>query len=358
METKSGFTLMELNEFDNWLGQQNITRNIRTVQQHHTWLPDYSNFNGDNHFRLQESMKDSHLARGFSFIAQHFTTYPDGKICTGRQLNKIPAGIKGANTGSICIENIGNFDKNKDVMSAKHKKSIIGITAALLKHFGIEANIEGIRYPHWIDLNTGKRTDGAGSTKTCPGSNFFGGNTVKKCQENFIPLVKSKMKKVSVDDISDSDRIISTGQVTSDNLNVRSGPSSQHSIVDVLNRGVEVNCYKVKGSWWRIHPNRNRWVFKNYVLAIANMSEDELNDLFIHNATEINKLKIAAGGMVKSLIMELKRRNTYIKLHDAVKKGHKVNYVFIEGEKDLVSRIARALGFKRVTKTVLEVRNA
>ena len=43
-------------------------------------------------------------------------------IC--RSLNTIPAGIKGANTYGVCIENIGNFDKGKDTMTPAQRNSI------------------------------------------------------------------------------------------------------------------------------------------------------------------------------------------------------------------------------------------
>jgi N-acetyl-anhydromuramyl-L-alanine amidase AmpD len=89
------------------------------------------------------------------------------------------------------------------------------------------------------------------------------------------------------------------------------------------------------------------------------MNEQEIDELFEHNARELNKMDVAAGSMVKGLIMELERndRNTYIKLRDATPDGHTVHYDFIEGQKDLIGRIGKALGFKRITEDLLEVRN-
>jgi len=88
-----------------------------------------------------------------------------------------------------------------------------------------------------------------------------------------------------------------------------------------------------------------------------NLTEQELEQLFSENILQINEMNIAAGSMVKGLIMELQRgdRNTYIRLHDAVKQGHQVSYAFLQGDKGLVFRIARALGFKDVTESRLEV---
>jgi len=62
-------------------------------------------------------MKNYHLSKSFSDIAQHFTTFPDGTILTGRSLEKTPAGISGFNSNAICIENLGNFDSGADVIT-------------------------------------------------------------------------------------------------------------------------------------------------------------------------------------------------------------------------------------------------
>ena len=267
METKNGFTLMDSTEFIAWLPKQIISRKIIAVQQHHTWSPGYRHFNGSNHFSLSSSMRDFHLERGFSDIAQHFTTFPDGKICTGRSLNQIPAGIKGANTGAICIENLGNFDNGGDSMKPEHRDSIISVTATLLKYLGLNADTSGILYHHWYDLTTGLRTNGTGNTKSCPGTDFFDGNSVQNCQNNFIPSVLAKMDSTIIKSGSEGKQILNAGRVIADKLNVRNGPSSEYKIVDALYRGVEVNCYKAQGSWWKIHPTKSQWANKNYIIS-------------------------------------------------------------------------------------------
>lgn len=89
------------------------------------------------------------------------------------------------------------------------------------------------------------------------------------------------------------------------------------------------------------------------------MNQQEIDALFEHNMQEINKMNVSAGSMIKGLIMELERknRNTYIKLRDAEKNGHTVYYDFVSGQRDLVVRLAKALGFKTVTDELLEVRH-
>jgi len=185
------FILLDALEFEGWLKDQKIGRKIKWVQQHHTYMPGYKNFKGANHFQLCQSMESAHKERGFNEIAQNLTIFPDGKVMVCRSLDKIPAGIKGANTFGVCIENIGNFDKGKDLMSMQQRDSIVLVTKAILKRFVLAPSDQSVLYHHWFDLTTGKRItkEGTGSTKTCPGTAFFGGNTVEAFKKEFLVLL-------------------------------------------------------------------------------------------------------------------------------------------------------------------------
>lgn len=182
-------------EFYKWLKQQSITRKITRLQNHHTYRPNYSNFTGDNHESLHNGMKNHHVnVNGWSDIAQTFTTYPDGKISLGRNINRRPVGIKGANTGAICFEHIGDFDEEE--MNSTHKNFIVMYNAILLNYLSLEANDKTLIYHHWYHLGNGKRNKGGPTTtnKTCPGVKFFGGNSIEAANKNFIPLVQAEMK--------------------------------------------------------------------------------------------------------------------------------------------------------------------
>jgi len=61
--------------------------------------------------------------------------------------------------------------------------------------------------------------------------------------------------------------------------------------------------------------------------------------------------------MVKGLIMELERRDTYIRLDNPAPGGRMVEYQIVQGVKSLVERVANALGFKTVTDSLLQVSN-
>ncbi|MEH6953659.1 LysM peptidoglycan-binding domain-containing protein [Neobacillus drentensis] len=194
--------LMTREEFRDWLFNSRVNRKVNIIQQHHTWLPSYKNFNGSNHFRMLMGMENFHKRRmGWSNIAQNITTFPDGKIAVSRPFNIAPEGTIGpkANTTGISIENVGNFDKGHDVMTAEQKETIVYITAALSVKFGLNPSIDSITYHHWWNLRTKQRVLDKGpdyNVKTCPGTGFFGGNTTTDAINNFYPLVLGKMQEI------------------------------------------------------------------------------------------------------------------------------------------------------------------
>lgn len=202
----SSFKKYNLNEFQSYIEKVKLLRKINKIQLHHTYSPSYKQFTGDNHISLQEAMRNCHIkTNGWSDIAQHFTVFPDGIIVTGRSLEMVPAGIKGANTGAIAIECIGNFDRGADVMSLAQREAIVGILKVLTEKFSLEPK-ESIIYHSWW-TSSGKHLGDyirGESCKTCPGTNFFGGNTKKAFEENLLPLLCKKEPALrSVDEIND-----------------------------------------------------------------------------------------------------------------------------------------------------------
>lgn len=190
------FILTTFQEFADWLAAQKILRTIQLIQNHHTWLPDYKSWGQlPDAFHWLTSMENYQVdEEGFNQVAQNFTTFPDGTIGIARPLEVAPAGISGANSHGICIEHFGNFDLGNDLMNNIHRDTILKINAALCKKFSLVINSNSIVYHHWYDLVTSKRTNGEGRTKTCPGTNFFGGNTVEAAEKNFIPLIINSLK--------------------------------------------------------------------------------------------------------------------------------------------------------------------
>jgi hypothetical protein len=267
MTTLGKFTLFEFGEFRDWLMPFSVSRAIRWVQNHHTYLPDYKQFNGNNHFQHLQSMEQSHLERGFSEIAQNLTTFPDGKIALCRSLDKIPAGIKGANTYGVCIENFGNFDLGMDAMNPGHKETILRLNALLCTKFGLTPDTDSIVYHHWYDLITGQRTNGSGTTKTCPGTNFFGGNTIQAARQFFIPAVQGFMGagSTAVSNPASSGQVIQHGMVNASLLNVRSSGNPTSPVVKQLLQRTPVGIYEEKNGWYCIGKDPGEWVAKDYI---------------------------------------------------------------------------------------------
>lgn len=201
MEEKYGFKKMSREEFKDYIFNLNVKRKMTSVQQHNTALPSYQNFTGKNHFEAQLSMKNYHTKRWNPpavDIAQHFTSFPDGTIVTGRSLELSGAGIYGQNTNSIVIEHYGFFDKNRDVMTEEQKKTVIFMNAVLMIKYNLTPILhQTIKYHTWYNLSTGAYDNPNGvmnsKHKSCPGTNFFGGNSIQACEKYFIPLVKEQM---------------------------------------------------------------------------------------------------------------------------------------------------------------------
>lgn len=261
MQTSGKFVLFTLDEFDSWLRDTAFSRTVKVLQNHHTLEPAYVSFKGHNHFALLKGMEEYHMkVRGFEQIAQNLTTFPDGTVALCRPIDRIPAGIKGANQGGICIEHLGNFDTGRDSMTPEHVEAISKTNALLCREFCLTPSADTIVYHHWYDLDSGSRTNGSGNTKSCPGSAFFGGNTVSAAQGGFIPLVAAALESLTATAPPAAATPMQTAEVTAFSLNVRSGPGASNPVVKSLGFGVQVGVYETVAGWRRIHPTRQQWV--------------------------------------------------------------------------------------------------
>lgn len=269
METKYGFKKLSLPEFGQWLKGLRVSRTVLTIQQHHTYIPSYILFTGNNHFERQKAMKDHHInANGWADIGQHFTIFPDGYILTGRSIEKSPACIYGQNSNAVCIENFGNFDVGGDVMTEAQAKSIIEVTASLCVKFNIPVSTDYIVYHHWFDLSTGARNNGTRNNKSCPGTNFFGGNKVADCQNNFLPLVNNNLTGTIKTGIPKGMRYVCVNTST---LNVRVLPDSSSDKAPErpsVRLGAILRVYDEKDGWLKISNSDSRWVYARYTTEV------------------------------------------------------------------------------------------
>lgn len=268
MTTQFGFTSFTPAEFEAWFAGVSISRSVDKIQQHHTWLPNYANFNGSNHFTMQRNMQHHHVANnGWSDIGQHFSIFPDGVVLTGRPLNATPACIFGNNARSICIESVGDFDIGKDQMRAEQRAAIIAVTRAILARIsGIPHNDRGIVYHHWFDLNTGARTNGAGNTKSCPGTAYFGGNTVAAFNASFLPLVLGQAVVVAAAAVP-----LRLVAVTAARLNIRGGPGAGFAMVSdngPAEMGAILRVWDEADGWLKISNSKAHWVSGRFCEAV------------------------------------------------------------------------------------------
>ena len=144
----------------------------KMFQIHHTWKPEHSDFNGNNHMSLQDGMRNYHVNNnGWADIGQHITVFPDGIVVTGRDFNKDPVGISGHNKGAFMVEMIGNFDIGNDKLEDEQLKTVM-----LLTNYFIKRDIKIVFHRDY-------------SYKSCPGS------SIKK--DTFLKVAKE------MDNISD-----------------------------------------------------------------------------------------------------------------------------------------------------------
>lgn len=271
MEKQFGFTKYTLSEFKNWLSQLKVARTIIKIQQHHTYNPSYIHFNNNNHFALQQAMKSYHVNHnGWRDIGQHFTIFPDGTILTGRSLEFSPACIYGQNANAICIENLGNFDANGDTMTALQKESIVAVTALLCQQFNLPIDTNRIVYHHWFNLSDGTRNNGTKNTKSCPGTQFFGGNKVSDCEANLLPLIRSKISQDAIKE--DTSAVLKHVMVSATQLNIRVAPHSRAKKVndrEPAQFGAVLRVYKIENNWYKISNSSEHWVYGRYTKEVT-----------------------------------------------------------------------------------------
>lgn len=201
MKQQGNFLLLEPSEIKGWLDSQKITRSIKKLQVHHTWLPNYSTRINQDHFKCLEGMRNTHLRNGWSATGQNVTVFEDGRIAISldRNLNSTPAGIKGANTDALCIEIIGNFDKGDNVMTGAQKQAVTYLYACLAIKLNVPIDTDHIVYHAWYTPNgtwLGDYVQGK-SSKTCPGTLFWGdGNAKADAQKGFIPAIKAECDRI------------------------------------------------------------------------------------------------------------------------------------------------------------------
>lgn len=151
--------------------------NHKELHVHHTWKPAHSNFNGSNHQKVQDGMRNTHKNLGWGDIGQHVTLFPDGKFMLGRAFGKNPASISGYNTGAFAVEMVGNFDNPND-------KGIAYNNLGYDKFEGKQKEAM-LKLAHYFDVKRKKyvRFHRENAAKTCPGTSIDKNIFMKEARE-------------------------------------------------------------------------------------------------------------------------------------------------------------------------------
>lgn len=225
MQQKGNFLLLERDEFRDWLKKQNVTRKIKTLQVHHTYLPNYTTRKNQDPFKCLEGMRNDHLKQGWNDIGQNFTVLETGQIAysLGRGLNVTPAGIKGANTGALTIEIVADFNIGGDKITPEQKEAVVHLYACLAEKLNLPIDTDHIVYHAWFDKSGNRLKDytPGKSSKTCPGTAFWeDGNTIAAANKNFIPQIKAELARLKnpITDVKDDEQMTKEEKQAFDNL--------------------------------------------------------------------------------------------------------------------------------------------
>ncbi len=261
----ANFYIYSQQYFQKYITGTHFTREITMIQNHHTWEPNYASVTPINdELHCLEAMRRFHIDdRGWSDIGQNITTFPSGNIGLCRPIDLTPAGIFGANQGAICIENLGNFDEGNDVMTERQKDTIIFLNALLCVKFNLAPVKEQVVYHHWFDKSGQRFSDDkinnnlvGDEQKTCPGTAFFGTNTIASAEVNFYPLIESKMEPLK--------KVVTpqplSKKVNTNLVNVRSGPGLSFTVLRTVTGGTLVTVFATQNGWSKISDTAEEWV--------------------------------------------------------------------------------------------------
>ena len=148
-------------------------------------------------------------------------------------------------------------------MSDAQRIAIVTANAHLLMRFGLFCDTDHVVYHHWWDLSTGKRTNGSGNTKSCPGTAFFGGNSVAAAQAGFLPLIAAEMGAAA--NPPAPPKALFQGEVNTVSLRIRDSSGLEGTPLGNVANGALLAIYEVRNNWYRIHPTAQRWVSGRYV---------------------------------------------------------------------------------------------
>lgn len=131
-------------DFIEWLDKEYgnyVKSHISSLDVHHTWKPNHSNYPKYTTLQLHKNIRNYHVnTNGWSDIGQHVTIGKEGNVVLGLPIEKTPASAKGFNGTSnwhpFMFEMIGDFDKGQDKLQGAQLATVLSISRYFHKKKG------------------------------------------------------------------------------------------------------------------------------------------------------------------------------------------------------------------------------
>jgi len=195
-------------------------------------------------------------------------------------------------------------------MNNVHKNAIVEYTAALCMKFSINPNTNTILYHHWFNLSSGQRNNGTGGNKSCPGSNFFEGNKVADCDNNFLPLVRNITGADEQIVVDDFDKLVC---VTANRLNVRKGAGTNNGLargIQSVKFGSVLKSFKEENGWYKINASAEHWISGKYTRDVLK-GEVKANVLNVRSGAGRENEVVDQFHKGQDVIIELEQNGWY-----------------------------------------------
>jgi SH3-like domain-containing protein len=164
----------------------------------------------------------------------------------------------------------------------------------------------------WGYNSGGQLGDGTKNNKSCPGTDFFGGNKVSDCQLNFLPLVSAQLPLQQIA----TPELLKYVSVTASKLNIRSGADISNSRITgnaSASLGSVLRVYAEENGWYKISNSKEHWIASRYTQPVikASVSATTLNVL---NGPDKSFEKIAALNEGQEVFI-VEEKNGYCRLN-------------------------------------------
>lgn len=131
----------KVEDFAKEIFKMNVTRKVKLVVVHHTYIPNHKQWQGDKSANgVLNFWKKRQREEGWSAPpGGHFLVAPKGELYLPFDLSKIinANSDRKANRDGVAIETVGNFDAGHDKLEGTQRHSLYGLIGLLLAKFNL-----------------------------------------------------------------------------------------------------------------------------------------------------------------------------------------------------------------------------